>query len=55
MSLPSATSSTKFVDLQIQPWHWLVLFALVAVLIATDLWRHRDDHEPSTREAALEK
>lgn len=49
-----ATASAKFVDLQIQPWHWLTLFALIAVLILIDLWRHRDDHEPSTREAALE-
>jgi tellurite resistance protein TerC len=54
MHVLSAASSTKFVDLQIQPWHWLVLSAVVAVLIVADLWRHRDDHEPSTREAALE-
>lgn len=54
MHVLSATSSTKFVDLQIQPWHWLVLSAVVAALIVADLWRHRDDHEPSTREAALE-
>jgi tellurite resistance protein TerC len=52
--LLSAAAPTKFVDLQVRPWHWLVLAAFVVMLIVADLWRHRDDHEPSTREAGLE-
>lgn len=46
--------SGKFVDLAVSPYAWGILAASVAVLIAFDLWRHRDDHEPSVKEATFE-
>ena len=34
--------------------HWLILGAVVLILLAIDLYRHRDAHEPSFREALAE-
>lgn len=50
----AASSRDNFVDLDITPLAWGVLVALIAVLLAIDLYRHRDDHAPGTREALLE-
>ena len=33
------------------PWAWLALVVLIGVMLAVDLVRHRDDHEPTMREA----
>ena len=55
MSLKAASSNkSNFVDLAVSPVAWGVLAAAVSILIAFDLWRHRDDHEPSVKEATLE-
>ena len=55
MSLRAASSNKdNFVDLAVSPVAWGVLAAAVSILIAFDLWRHRDDHEPSVKEATLE-
>jgi tellurite resistance protein TerC len=50
----STGDPSKFVDIDVSPLAWLLLSVSVAVLITFDLWRHRDDHEPSVREATLE-
>jgi tellurite resistance protein TerC len=54
MIFAAASSKNSFVDLDISILAWLVLGGIVTLLIAFDLWRHRDDHEPTTKEAATE-
>lgn len=53
LGVSSATRS-NFADLDVSMWAWVGLGAVLAVMLAIDLVRHRDDHEPSQREAALE-
>ena len=47
-------TSKSFVDIHVPVWGWLALLAVLAVMLAVDLFRHRDDHEPTTREALAE-
>ena len=54
MIFAATSSKDSFVDLDISVLAWLVLGGIVTLLIAFDLWRHRDDHEPTTKEAASE-
>jgi tellurite resistance protein TerC len=57
ISLLAAESggSENFVDLTVHPWQWLVLLGLIVVLLLADLLIfHREAHEISTREAAVE-
>ncbi|MDP4702730.1 MAG: TerC family protein [Ilumatobacteraceae bacterium] len=54
MIFAATSSKDSFVDLDISVLAWLVLGGIVTLLIAFDLWRHRDDHEPTTKEAAGE-
>lgn len=44
----------NFVDLDVELWHWLVLGAVVFAMLAIDLYRHREAHEPTAREAGVE-
>lgn len=44
----------EFLDLDVQGWQWVVLAIAIAVLLAIDLFRHREAHEPTFREAAGE-
>ena len=44
----------QFVDLDVPAWAWGALVALLAAMLAVDLFRHRDDHEPTPREALRE-
>jgi len=44
----------KFVSIDVPPWAWLVLGAFILLLLGIDLARHRDDHEPTHREAIVE-
>jgi tellurite resistance protein TerC len=46
--------SESFVDLDVTAAAWIGLLALIVLLLAIDLWRHREAHEPSTREALVE-
>jgi tellurite resistance protein TerC len=48
------TSRDNFVDLDVSPAWWIGLVVALVVMLAIDLVRHRDDHEPSPREAAIE-
>ncbi|MDO8362610.1 MAG: TerC family protein [Actinomycetota bacterium] len=49
-----AGSRDQFVDLDVPAWAWLALAGLIGLMLAADLFRHRDDHEPSPREALTE-
>ncbi len=51
MVLAASELRENFVDIDVKAWAWLTLFGLVFALLAIDLLRHRDDHEPSPREA----
>jgi tellurite resistance protein TerC len=55
-ALAAATSSgsENFVDIDVHIWGWAALLAVIGGLLAFDLVRHRDDHEPSPKEALVE-
>jgi tellurite resistance protein TerC len=44
----------QFVDLDVSGWAWLWLLVAILVLLAVDLYRHREAHDPSASEAAVE-
>ena len=46
--------SENFVDLDVTATAWIVLLVLIVVLLAIDLYRHREAHAPTTREALVE-
>jgi tellurite resistance protein TerC len=48
------SSRNNFVDLEVSAGWWVGLGVGIAILLAIDLYRHRDDHEPSPREATIE-
>jgi tellurite resistance protein TerC len=50
----AASSSSSFVDIHPGPLAWAGLGVVISMLIAFDLWRHRDDHEPTTKGALFE-
>ena len=52
--LAAVASSGNFVNLDVPIWGWLALLAVIAAMLCIDLIRHRDDHEPSIREALTE-
>ena len=55
MFLASTTDrSESFVDLDVTAAAWIGLIALIVVMLAIDLYRHREAHAPSTREALVE-
>jgi tellurite resistance protein TerC len=50
----SSSSRENFVDLDVHVWAWVGLAVVLVVMLAVDLIRHREDHEPTPREAATE-
>jgi tellurite resistance protein TerC len=52
--LASDESKRNFVDLNVPIWCWALLGGLVVLLLAIDLYRHREDHEPTQRQALVE-
>ncbi|MGD9705802.1 MAG: TerC family protein [Acidimicrobiia bacterium] len=54
MLLAADDSRSNFVDLDVPAWAWVALGVVLALMLAADLIRHRDDHEPSPREATKE-
>ena len=54
MSILAAAGRENFVDIAVPMWAWVFLGVAVAAMLAIDLFRHRDDHEPSPKEAGLE-
>lgn len=48
-------SSSKFVDVTVHNWQWLVLLGFIVVLLLVDLLvLHKEAHEVDTKEAAIE-
>jgi tellurite resistance protein TerC len=54
MLLSSASSSSSFVDLDVPIWAWFALGGALALMLAFDLFKHRDAHAPTAREALIE-
>lgn len=54
LAAEATSSRDNFVDLDVSATWWIGLAALIFVLLGIDLYRHRDDHAPSPREATLE-
>ena len=55
MILAAAESSREnFVSLDVPTWSWGALLGVIVLLLAVDLYRHRDNHEPTQREALVE-
>jgi tellurite resistance protein TerC len=53
--LASDDVNDKFVDVDVQAWHWIALLAIIIVLLLVDLLVvHREAHDIKTREAAIE-
>jgi tellurite resistance protein TerC len=51
----AAGGGGSFVELHVEPWQWLVFLGLVVTLLLVDLLvLHREAHEVSTKEAAIE-
>ncbi|MEX2292695.1 MAG: TerC family protein [Acidimicrobiales bacterium] len=45
---------SRFVDLDVPLGAWLALGAVIVAMLAIDLYRHREAHAPTTREALVE-
>ncbi len=54
MLLAAGESRRNFADIDVPMWAWLALVAVIGLMLAVDLFRHRDDHEPTPREALFE-
>ena len=53
-TLAAESSRGNFVDLDVAVGWWVGLAVAVVSMLAVDLYRHRDDHEPTVRGAAFE-
>ncbi len=54
MIFAADASDKDFVDLDVEVWHWGLLIGLIVVMLAIDLYRHRDNHEPTAGSAFRE-
>ncbi len=52
--LISASDRSQFVDLDVSAGAWIALLAVIAAMLAIDLYRHREAHAPTPKEAAVE-
>ena len=50
----ASANGSNFVDLDVSAWAWIGLGAAIVIMLAVDLFRHRDDHEPTPKEALVE-
>jgi tellurite resistance protein TerC len=50
----STSDRSQFVDLAVPAGAWLGLVAVIVAMLAIDLYRHREAHAPTPREAAVE-
>lgn len=54
-ALFASAGAAEYVDIDVSAWMWLALLAFIVVLLLVDLLVfHREAHEVSTREAAIE-
>lgn len=54
MIFATTGARTSFVELNVPIWAWVALAGLLAAMLSVDLYRHRDDHEPTAAEALKE-
>lgn len=54
MLIAATDIRSNFVDLDIDPLAWVALLVTISIMLAIDLYRHRDDHEPRFSEALRE-
>ena len=54
MIAAASNLTDNFVELDVSFGAWLALGVAIAVMLAIDLFRHRDNHEPTQKEALLE-
>lgn len=52
--LAASQPDAKFADLDVPGWAWIALVILIALMLAIDLYRHREAHAPTPREALTE-
>jgi tellurite resistance protein TerC len=52
--LAAANARDDFVELDVPVTAWIALGVVIVLMLAIDLYRHRDDHEPTPREAFIE-
>src|SRR5262245_6044488 len=53
-TLASSGGGSDFVELDVTAAAWIALIGVIVLLLAIDLYRHREAHAPSTREALIE-
>ena len=49
-----AATRSKFVDIDVPAGAWVALVAAIVAMLAIDLYRHRQAHAPTAKEAAVE-
>ncbi|MGZ4773382.1 MAG: TerC/Alx family metal homeostasis membrane protein [Ilumatobacteraceae bacterium] len=54
MLLLISASRSKFVDIHVSAGAWVALLAVIVAMLAIDLYRHREAHAPTAKEAAVE-
>ncbi len=54
MLIGAGDLNSNFVDIDVPGWGWIALLGALGVMLTVDLLRHRDDHEPTMREALFE-
>ena len=54
MLATTASPSSQFVDLNVPLGAWIGLLAVIALMLGVDLYRHREAHAPTPKEAATE-
>jgi len=54
MLVASSAIRENFVDIDVPGVAWVILAGIILGLLAIDLYRHREAHEPTAREALLE-
>ncbi len=54
MLIAAQSDRSSFVDLDVPVWGWLGLGLAIVLMLAIDLYRHREAHAPTTREALTE-
>ena len=50
----AAADRSQFVELDVPAGAWIALLAVILAMLAIDLYRHRDAHAPTPREALVE-
>jgi len=53
-TLVAAADRSNFVDLNVPTWAWIALIVTIFVMLGIDLYRHRDAHAPTPKEALIE-